>query len=479
MSITIVGLGPAGLDLVATRARDLLVDPDVTVILRTGRHPASEELASIRGVITCDDLYDSIEDFDEVYSAIVDRVLRTNGPVVYAVPGSAHVGERAVAAIRQFAGDRQCSVIAGISFLDLAYEAVHIDPIADGLQVLDARDLPDPLPLHLPTIITQVDSSLRAADLSVSLGTLLAPDHPVTVLDRLGDPDQVIEVTTVADLARYEANERTSVALEPVAVGLLGLVHVNRILRDRCPWDQKQTHHTLMTHLLEEAYEAADALGELSPEAPRGDVDYGVYAEVEEELGDLLLQVVFHATLASEAGAFDIDEVAEGIRRKLVARHPHVFAEVEVEGAAEVLANWERIKQDEKQRDSLMDDIPRSMPAMGRAMKVQKRASSVGFDWEDPTEVVAVLRGEVDELVAADSDDAVLHELGDVFFSAVNLSRTLGVDPELALRRGVDRFSTRFRMVEALLEADGSSVGDASPGDLEDAWFRAKQTEKD
>lgn len=479
MKITIVGLGPAGTSHVDEAAFPPLTDAAATVVLRTRDHPAAEAIATLRPVITCDDLYDTLSAFDDVYAGITDRVVAAtaDGSVVYAVPGSAVVGERTVPMIIARAEEAgiPVTVIPGASFLDLAYVAVGVDPIADGLQVLDARDLPDPLPLHVPTFITQVDSALRASDVSLALSRTVDPESPVVILDRLGDHDALIEDVLVADLARYDGGPRTTVFVPATLSGLLGLVTTNRLLREQCPWDKKQTHHTLLTHLVEETYETADAISRLPIDAPGGDIDYGAYAEVEEELGDLLLQVVFHATLASEAGAFDIDEVAEHIRRKLVERHPHVFGSVSVDGPDEVLANWEEIKQVEKNRDSLMDDIPSGMTGIARAMKVQRRARSVGFDWDDPEDVIAVLRSEIDEFDEARPDDeAMAEELGDILFTAVNLARHVGVDPEIALRGSVDTFIERFRHMEASFERRSVSMRDASLEDLEVAWTEAK-----
>lgn len=479
MAITVVGLGPASLDRVDARTLEILRSAPV-VIQRTARHPAAIELASLRDVITCDDLYDENADFDGVYLGIVDRVLAAaqNGDVVYAVPGSPSVGERTVPLLVTLGREagHDVDVWSASSFLEDVFVAVGLDPITDGAQIVDARDLPDPLPFHLPMIITQVDSMLRASDLAVALGRTLPDDIDVVVLDRLGDSDGIVKTMSVASLARYPAGPRTSVFVPAVDVGVLGLIATNRILRSRCPWDREQTHHTLLTHLVEEAYEAADALGSLPVGAPEGDPDFGAYAEVEDELGDLLLQVIFHATLAAEAGAFDIDEVAEINRRKLVRRHPHVFGDVEVEGAAGVLANWERIKQDEKARSSLMDDIPTGMPGIARAMKVQKRAASVKFDWTDTSDVFAVLRSEIDELQEAEGDlGAVTDELGDVLFSAINLARHLNVDPETALRRSVDRFIERFRLVEESVASTGRTIDHATIDELDDAWQDAKR----
>jgi tetrapyrrole methylase family protein/MazG family protein len=481
MGITIVGLGPAGVAHVGPGASEALAAQGATIVLRTLAHPAAQALASERSVVTCDDLYDSLEAFDEVYSAIAHRVVdaAASGPVVYAVPGSAVVGERAVPLIRSLADNAgiEVRIEPGLSFLDLAYIAVGVDPITDGVQILDARDLPDPLPLHMPTFITQVDSTLRATDVGLALMRTIAPDTSITVLDRLGDRDEVVDSIPVSELSRQGAGPRTSVYVPPTSSGLHGLIDVNRILRDQCPWDKEQTHHTLVTHLLEEAYETIDAISVLSNEAPGGDTDFGAYAEVEEELGDLLLQVVFHATMAAEAGAFDIDEVAEAIRRKLVARHPHVFGDVSVEGPEEVLANWEEIKQAEKNRASLMDDVPVGMPGIAQSLKVQKRARSIGFDWQTRDDVISVLRSEIDELVDAGTNpQAVLDELGDVLFTAVNLARHCNVDPEVALRFAVEKFRTRFRIMEDGFAQNSRPMRQATPEELEAAWQEAKRT---
>ncbi|MGI9528189.1 MAG: nucleoside triphosphate pyrophosphohydrolase [Acidimicrobiia bacterium] len=480
MSITVVGLGPSHLDMLDPTTRGILDSPNATLIVRTERHPASEEIAAHRSVVFCDDLYREASDFDTVYRAIVDRVVAeaARGDVVYAVPGSPSVGERAVPVIVDEARSAgiDVRVVPAPSFLDLAYVEAGIDPIADGVQILDARELPDPLPFHVPTIITQVDSLLRATDTSVTLAKTLPDDTNLVLLDRLGDMDQVSRTITLSELATYEAGARTSVVVPAVGAGLYGLIATNRILRSACPWDMKQTHHSLLTHLIEEAYETADAIGHLPMNAPGGEPDYGAYAEVEDELGDLLLQVVFHATLAAEAGAFDIDEVAELNRRKLIRRHPHVFADVEVGGADDVLANWEEIKQEEKQRESMMDDIPGGMPAVAKAMKVQKRAASVGFDWDTAEPVFEVLRSEIAELEAAHGDDqATRDELGDLLFAAINLARHLSVDPEVALRGSVDRFQTRFRHVERALTSDESSMRTATIEQLNAAWKDAKR----
>ncbi len=479
-AVTVVGLGPAGLDRVPAPIRDLLADPATRVVLRTAVHPAAAELAARRDVITGDDLYESAGDFDAVYAGLVERVLAAaaDGPVAYAVPGSPLVGERSVALLRVAAAERgiDVEVVPAESFVDVALGRLGYDPLERGLQVLDARRLPDPLPLHLPTLISQVDQPLVLADVAAVLGRTLVDDTPITVLSGLGGPGEEVAEVPIADLTGVAVGPRTTLFLDPPLTGWHGLVRVNRRLRAECPWDREQTHATLVKHLVEEAYELVEVLSELPPEAPAGEPDFGVYAEVEEELGDLLLQVVFHATLAAEVGAFDVEEVAEGIRRKLVHRHPHVFGDVEAGDAHRVLRNWELQKHEDKDRESLMDGVPASLPALARAMKFQERAASVGFDWSDPADVMEKVAEEVGEL-RQDLDDLARadHELGDLLFSVVNLARHLRTDPEMALRRAADRFAARFRTMEQTLSpADMKSMTLAQ---LDEHWDAAKAAE--
>ncbi len=455
----------------------MLLDSHRRVIVRTLHHPAAAELAAQRPVTSCDDIYEEAGDFDMVYDAIATRVIEAarDEPVVYAVPGSAVVGERTVAMIRS---EMPAVVLVGESFLDLVWVETGCDPIARGAQVLDGRSLPDPLQLHLPTVITQIDRPEVLADVTIALGRTLPDTTEVTMLDRLGDDDARVVTMPLRGMASFDAGPRTSLFLDPPPNGWYGLVTTNRLLRTECPWDRTQTHHSLLRHLIEETYETVEAVSRLGEEAPGGDPDFVAYAAVEEELGDLLLQVVFHATLAEEPGAFGVEEVAESIRRKLVHRHPHVFGDVVAEDADAVRANWEQLKAGEKERASLMDDVPQALPALARADKLQRRAASAGFDWTRPEPVLAKLREEVGELArdVADGIDAV-HELGDVLFSAVNLARHLHIDAEVAFRRANDRFEQRFRTVEQLAHESGTALGDMSLEEIDDLWEIAKGRE--
>nr|WP_317325513.1 nucleoside triphosphate pyrophosphohydrolase [uncultured Flavonifractor sp.] len=248
------------------------------------------------------------------------------------------------------------------------------------------------------------------------------------------------------------------------------LEEIVRILRapGGCPWDAEQTHASIRRNFLEEAYEAVEAIDEQSPD------------HLKEELGDVLLQVMLHARMEQEAGRFDLDDVADGICKKLIFRHPHVFGDVEVSGTSEVLTNWEELKRKEKGQATntdALDAVARSLPALWRAEKVQKKAKKAGFDWPDVSGALDKLSEELSELKGAVADGTnVEEELGDLLFSAVNAARFLDIDPEVALGKATDKFIDRFRKVEAQAAALGNPMESMSLAELDKLWERAKET---
>jgi nucleoside triphosphate diphosphatase len=236
-----------------------------------------------------------------------------------------------------------------------------------------------------------------------------------------------------------------------------------------CPWDREQTHQSIRKYVIEEAYEVAEA------------IDRDDAQELCSELGDLLLQVVFHAEMAREAGRFAIDDVCRAIGDKMERRHPHVFGDLEVEGAGQVVRNWERIKAEERGPDaSAIDGVPRALPALQRAERISEKASRVGFDWPDAAAVLEKVDEERGELAAAiqEGDPAAIeHELGDLLFALANLARKLDLEPELALARATDRFSGRFRHAEAEARRAHTDLADLSPAELERLWQAAKRAQ--
>ena len=246
------------------------------------------------------------------------------------------------------------------------------------------------------------------------------------------------------------------------------LVDIVKVLRapGGCQWDAQQTHQSIRRNFLEEAYEVAEAIDQNSTE------------HLQEELGDVLLQVVFHTAIEEEEGRFNLDDVADGVCKKLIFRHPHVFGDVSVSSTGEILANWEELKKKEKgqatQADAV-DAVARSLPALWRAEKVQKKAAKVGFDWDSVDGAVDKLSEELCEVkqaISGQGDPA--EELGDLLFAAVNVSRFLKVDPEDALQAACDKFAARFRRVEEAVTGQGKRMEEMSLEDLDAIWNAIK-----
>ncbi len=467
--ITVTGLGPGDFDRIPESVQSLLLDPGRRVILRTLEHPAAGTLAERRDVESCDDLYLEMDSFEDVYAAIADRVLSASetGPVVYAVPGSPLIGEFAVRRLLGSAADVE--LIPAESFVDAVLTEVGYDPLDRGLQILDGHHLPSPLVLDKPTIIGHLDRPEVLAEVAATVARVVAEEAAVTLIAGVGSHDMVRVDGPLHLLDPDLAGYRTSMWVDTDPGGLIGAVRPRGVLREQCPWDREQTHQSLVKYLVEETFELIDTIARLDG----SDQDWVAYSAVEDELGDVLLSVLFHAAIAREGGVFDIDDVAETMRQKLVRRHPHVFGDVEVGSAAEVKANWDQIKDGERgaSRESHMDGVPEGMPAIHRASKVQNRAAKAGFDWSRAVEVLPKLREEVDELEEVIGDPARAEaELGDVLFSVVNLARHLGIDGEVALRRAVDRFEGRFRAMEAEGPLEGLTLDE-----MNRRWETAKE----
>ncbi len=248
------------------------------------------------------------------------------------------------------------------------------------------------------------------------------------------------------------------------------LVHIMAELRsdNGCPWDKEQTHVTLTQYLLEEAYEVLESIDENNDEA------------LKEELGDLLLQVVFHAQIASEKNTFDIAKVIDAITDKLVRRHPNVFGDVKIQTAKEQSINWEKLKKQEG-KEFILDGVPKALSALLRAKRLQQKASTVGFDWPVEEPVWQKILEEIDELKIAhqkESKERVEEEFGDLLFSLVNISRFLKINPEDALRKTSEKFITRFKNIEREFTLKGEEISEATLEELDVAWEKQKENEK-
>ena len=373
--VTVVGLGPAGDELLGPGVAETMAGARRAYV-RTARHPAA---SAFGGASSFDHLYESAETFDEVYATIVEELVAAaveEGDVVYAVPGSPLVAERTVDLLRR--DDRvDVSITPALSFLDLAWSRLALDPMAVGVRLLDAASFAGP---GEPALVGQCWTRQLLSDVKLSARDTEHMPRPV-FLHHLGLDDELVVEVDWWDLDRTVEPDHLTSLYVPAAPSTSPGAETDRLvalmdtLRERCPWDRAQTHATLAPHLVEETYEVLDALGSLS-----GPHDVEGYAHLEEELGDLLFQIVFHARLAAESDRFDLAGVVRGVHDKLVRRHPHVFAEVQADDVERVERNWEAIKKSEKGRSSVTEGIPNALPALMLADKLARKARSVGLD---------------------------------------------------------------------------------------------------
>ena len=476
--VTIVGLGPAGPGLVTPETLEAIRNHPRRV-LRTDRHPAAAALA---GAPTFDAVYDESSTFAETYAEIARRVvaMAADGPVLYAVPGSPLVLERTVELVRAGAAERgiDVEVLAAMSFLDMAWARLGVDPVESGVRLVDGHRFAAAAAGQTgPLLVAHCHASYVLSDVKLAVEE---PPASVVVLQRLGLPDESIREVPWADLDReIEPDHLTSLYVpelaEPVGADFVRFDELVRVLREQCPWDREQTHASLRRHLLEETHETLEAL-DARAELDDAVLDAELDEHLAEELGDLLYQIFFHARLAAERGAFTAADVARGVHDKLVVRHPHVFPpddgeSVVAHDSATVRGNWEAIKREEKGRASAMDGLPPALPGLLLALKVQKRAAGTGFDWEDG---LAPAIADVESELAEVRDDPSEHEVGDLLFAAVQVARRLDVDPEAAVRAAARRFETRFREVERAAATDGVVLADADAATLAALWTRAK-----
>jgi tetrapyrrole methylase family protein/MazG family protein len=464
--VVVVGLGPAGVDLMLPVARSAY-EQIPQRYLRTRRHPAAADLdAAGLTAESFDARYDDADSFADLYPGIVTRLVaaaREHGEVVYAVPGNPGVAERTVPLLRDAAGpDLVVEVVPGLSFLDLAWARLGRDPMA-GVHVVDAQDFTvSAAGRSGPMLIGHATNRLVLSEVKLALLDALPPETTVVVLARLGLAGEAVTEVALEELDRVvEPDHLTSLYVDTgphtVAGDVAELVALARRLRGPggCPWDAEQSHHSLTRYLLEEAYETVEVLEQLPGDAPAGEVDVDAYARVEDELGDLLFQVVFHSILATEAGVFDLGDVARGVHDKLVRRHPHVFGDVEADSASAVVANWEQIKKAERSSSSLVDSISPGLPSLLYAHKLYRKAASVGLEPDPDRDGFAVMRDALERLAAGTGPVEAEAALVDLLAGAVVAARARGVDAESSLRGWSGRFRDRFVRMEELAAAQG------------------------
>jgi len=479
--ITLLGMGPGDPNLLTRQAWQWLEAID-EIYVRTRQHPTVQGFPTRLKVNSFDELYEQGEDFEGVYAAIVERVLelgRRPQGVTYAVPGHPFVAEATGPEIARRAAQEgiPLTVIEGISFLEPVFSALGVDPYP-GMAMVDGMELANlhvpPFPPSQPALIAQVYSRQVASEVKLTLNSLYPDLHRVRLVHGAGTPQVMVE-----DLALYEIDRSKHVGLltalyvpplEPES-SLEAFQEIVARLRapDGCPWDREQTLASLTPHLIEESYEALDALDEGNLEGLR------------EELGDVLMNLMMLAQIASEEGEFNLSDVAAGIHRKIVFRHPHVFGEVQVDGSAGVLKNWEALKEQERKKQGktkgMLDGLPKALPALSQAQEFQSRAARVGFDWPNLEGVLEKFMEEWAELKQASTEEERHKELGDLLFSVVNLARWYKGDAESLLRRANQRFKQRFAYIEQSARQQDRKLADMSLDEMEALWQEAKRKE--
>jgi tetrapyrrole methylase family protein / MazG family protein len=476
--ITIIGLGAGDLDQMTLGIYRMLESAE-TIYARTIHHPAVEELAKQgKQFITFDHIYEKHDQFEPVYEEIAETLFRaaeTEGHVLYAVPGHPLVAEQAVQILLHQAEAKgiAVSVAGGKSFLDEMYAALKIDPI-EGCQILDGTLLvKEEIQIRHHVVIVQVYDAFIASEVKLTLMEKYPDDYEVTVVTAAGSKDESIKKVPLYELDQtVTLNNLTAVYVPPVKEETL-LYRDFSFLRSviarlrgpgGCPWDQKQTHVTLKKYLIEEAYEVIEAIDEEDDDA------------LTEELGDVLLQVLLHAQIGEEEAFFAIDDVIAVLTEKMIRRHPHVFGDVSAEDADEVVANWEAIKAKEagkEKRESLLDGVPKGIPAIQKAFIYQKKAAKVGFDWKEAEPIYDKILEEFNEFKEAEGDEQQ-KELGDLLFSVVNLARFYRIDPEEALNATNQKFKKRFHYIEDALKEKGLSFEEVTLEEMDKLWNEAK-----
>jgi tetrapyrrole methylase family protein/MazG family protein len=458
--VRVVGLGPSTADHITERTARLIRESP-TVRFRTVVHPSAAHFGE---VTSYDELYERANSFEELYEEIIVDLVRLahdapGGEVLYVVPGSPVVAERTVELLRE-RDDVEVVTEPAVSIIDVACAALGRDPMNVGLRILDALASSDNLRGPGPILLLQTYSP----EILASVADRLPTSGDVTILHHLGLDDEIVLVCRADELTNFRsADHLTSLWVEEfrdAGEAMSDLIDFTRRLRAECPWDQEQTHASLMRYLLEEAYETFDALETFVKASGEGEPDDVLINHVEEELGDLLFQVVFHAELGDEEGNFNFASIADTLRDKLTGRHPHVFGDVKVSGADEVAARWEVIKKDEKGRASVTDGIALQLPALTLYDKLLRKAALVNVAVEN-AEVArqralgALASLSFDNAVANDETDShVAREWGDALSELVAAAHAADIDLEGVLRERAMLLRDAIRETEVAKPAE-------------------------
>ncbi|MGL4109635.1 nucleoside triphosphate pyrophosphohydrolase [Clostridium sp. LP20] len=482
--IKIIGLGPGAPEALTVGAIEALNNCN-NVFFRTEKHPTVDYIKEKEIKFkTCDHFYESSVSFDEVYRRIAEDLIKTyseNGDLVYAVPGHPLVAEKSVFNLINLCKENsiEYKVLPAVSFIDAMMDSLQIDPI-EGLKVIDAFDINNQiLDKRIGTIITQVYNPLIASEVKLRLSEYYNDETEIIYCRAAGiQGEESIRRIPLYELDMQEDIDYLTSVYIPKDLenkkDIYDLVQIIDTLRgeDGCPWDREQTHESLKKAMIEESYEVVDAIEKEDDNA------------LIEELGDVLLQVVFHAAIGKDDGYFDLGEVIEGICNKMIYRHPHVFGDAKSNNSDEVLVNWEDLKKEEKDFKTVTDElegVAKALPALIRAGKVQKKAAKIGFDWNKVEEAAEKVKEELEEVLEVYKSDNMVkirEEVGDLIFACVNVARFLKVDGEEALNITTNKFIRRFNYIEENTKRAGKKLEEMTLVEMDILWDEAKKLEK-
>ncbi|MGL5641212.1 MAG: nucleoside triphosphate pyrophosphohydrolase [Paraclostridium sp.] len=480
--ITIIGLGPGEYSLISQGALEVLKSSD-RIFLRTEKHPIMDRLKNEIKYTSLDYFYSEDEDFDNVYNKIAKFIIdeSKNGDIVYVVPGHPRVAEKTVSIISCIAREKgiETEIIASMSFVDAMFNYLEVDP-SQGFKLIDAFEIKNSyIDTNTSMIITQIYDRFIASNVKLSLMEFYDDEQEVCIVKAAGV--KALESKKYVKLYELDRNENdfdylTSLYIPKSEKNMYNTVkdleNIVEELRgeDGCDWDKKQTHESLKEHIIEEAYELVQAID-------NDDID-----EMIEELGDILLHVVFHSQIGKEEGYFDLKEVINTICEKLIYRHPHVFKNESIDMNT-YDKTWEDLKKKEKGESTVTEGlkrIPTSLPALTKAKKVQYKASLVGFDWDNIDDVFKKIVEEYKELLDEHKQGNIKYikeELGDLLFSIVNLTRFLDINPEEALNLSTEKFINRFEFIENSAISLNKNLEDMTLKEMDDLWNKSKNNQ--
>lgn len=450
-TIQIIGLGAGNTDDLTVRAYKALSEK-IPTFARTDRHPIVDELRKNMDIESFDDYFEKYDTFDEIYEKMTLKLIELSkqyGKITYCTAGSPYYGDIVTKKlINEYKSEINTIIIDGMSFLD---KCLKLSGYADynNITVLDCLEADEfSFDVNSFNIITQVYDLEIASQLKIKLMEIYPEGVNTLIVNVLEENVKDVPLFMIDQEKNYGFS--TYFCILPIEISKNRVYNINNLLRivkvlrgpDGCPWDKKQTHHSIRQHVIEEAYEVVDAIDNY-------DIDNLV-----EELGDLLFQVVFHAELGSEEGYFNFSDVVTNLCKKMYFRHPHVFGDVKADNAEDALISWENSKLKEKNLTTYTDNlknVPKALSTLSRSYKIQKRAAEVGFDWPDAEGAVLKIKEELLEFIEEYNNDNIENmeeEFGDLLFALVNFARFKRINPDIALNKTINKFIDRFEYIE-------------------------------